>query len=383
MNTASSRRRTGPAQVQIETAIHATGPAAGGAAASAPARAPAGAAAPPGAAVRPTRAEFVRLAAPFRTELLAHCYRMLGSVHDAEDLVQETYLRAWRAYDSFEGRSSLRYWLYRIATSACLTALGHHSRRVVPAGLGLPSTDASEPAGPAGPEISWIEPLPDPPYDPGGADPAAVVATRGSVRLALIVALQHLAPRQRAVLILRDVLAWRAAEVAELLDTSTTAVNSALQRARAQLREHGATEDDLVERDLAAALDGDHRALLDRYAQAFEAADVDALVRLLHEDATLQMPPEPVWFAGRTHLVHFLAARVLTRPGTMRLLPLTANGGQPALATYEIAEDGRHHAHAIQVLTLRGPLVAAIHVFRDPTLFPLFGLPGVLPPAGA
>jgi RNA polymerase sigma-70 factor (ECF subfamily) len=325
----------------------------------------------------------MRLSAPFRPELLAHCYRMLGSVHDAEDLVQETYLRAWRAYDSFEGRSSLRHWLYRIATSACLTALGHHSRRVVPAGLGGPSTDPAAPTGPAGPEISWVEPLPDPPRGPHGDDPAAIVAARGSVRLALIVALQQLAPRQRAVIILRDVLAWRAAEVAELLDTSATAVNSALQRARAQLRAHEAAEDGLAERDLAATLDGDHRALLDSYAKAFEEADIDALIRLLHHDATLQMPPEPVWFAGSAHIGRFLAARVLTGPGEMRLLPTTANGGQPALATYSLGPDGRHHAHAIQVLSLRGDKIAAIHVFRDPTLFPVFGLPGTAAPTGA
>jgi RNA polymerase sigma-70 factor, ECF subfamily len=319
---------------------------------------------------------FVRLAAPFRPELLAHCYRMVGSVHDAEDLVQETYLRAWRAYGAFEGRSSLRFWLYRIATSVCLTALQHHSRRLVPAGLGRPSDDPAAPLGAAGAEISWVQPLPDQPLDRLAADPAAVVATRGSVRLALIVALQYLPPRQRAVLLLRDVLAWRAAEVAALLGTSTAAVNSALQRARAQLQQLAPAEDDMA--DSARTLDAGHRALLDGYAKAFEDADIDALLGLLHDDVTLQMPPEPTWFAGRALVGRFLADRVLPGPGVLRLLPTTANGGQPALATYW-REDGRYRAHAVQVLTMRGRQVAGIVAFRDPSLFPAFRLPDVLP----
>ncbi|SHN01530.1 sigma-70 family RNA polymerase sigma factor [Actinacidiphila paucisporea] len=318
---------------------------------------------------------FLRKAAEYRPELLAHCYRMLGSVQDAEDLVQETYLRAWRGYGGFEGRSSLRFWLYRIATSACLTALQHSSRRFVPAGLGTASDDVTTPLHPAGAtEIPWVQPMPD-----LAPDPAAVVAERGSVRLALVVALQELPPRQRAVLILRDVMAWRAAEVADLLGTSPAAVNSALQRARAQLRQAAVTEDEVTD-----SLDDSGRALVDRYAKAFEDADVDALARLLSDDVRLEMPPEPQWFAGREVVLRFLAARVFPIAGEQRLRGLTVNDGQSALATYWRANDGRFHSHAIQVLTLRGHRVAGILVFRE-AHFPAFGLPATLdadaPPA--
>src|SRR5262245_41630092 len=190
--------------------------------------------------------DFLRQADPFRRELLAHCYRMLGSVHDAEDLLQETFLRAWRAYDRFEGRSSLRTWLYRIATSACLTARSSRRRRPLPTGLGGPSPDPSVDLVERS-EVPWLGPIPDAVLEDDRADPAAIVALRQSVRLALIAALQHLPPRQRAVLILRDVLKWRAAEVAELLETTTTAVNSMLQRAHAQLHQVSPTEDEMVE----------------------------------------------------------------------------------------------------------------------------------------
>src|ERR687885_24098 len=190
----------------------------------------------------PGTEDFLRLADPYRRELLAHCYRMLGSIHDAEDLVQETYLRAWRAYDRFEGRSSLRTWLHQIATRACLTALENRSRRPMPTGLGAPSIDPADPLVEQ-PEVPWLEPVPDAMVAAEGSDPAAIVTSRQSLRLALIAALQHLPPRQRAVLILRDVLQWRAAEVAEVLDTTTTAVNSILQRARAQLNEVAPNED--------------------------------------------------------------------------------------------------------------------------------------------
>jgi RNA polymerase sigma-70 factor (ECF subfamily) len=313
---------------------------------------------------------FLRRAAQFRPELLAHCYRMLGSVHDAEDLVQETYLRAWRGYGGFEGRSSLRFWLYRIATSACLTALEHSSRRFLPAGLGAAGDDPTAALNAGGHEYPWVQPMPDAP-----PDPAAVVAERGSVRLALIVALQQLPPRQRAVLILRDVLAWRAAEVADILDTTAAAVNSALQRARAQLEQAAPAEDDVTD-----SLDARGRALVDAYAKAFENADVDTLIRLLREDVRLEMPPEPVWFAGRSAAVRFLAERVFPLSGGLRLLGLTANDGQPALATYWREADGRFHAHALQVLTLREHRVARIIAFRDTSLFPVFGLPATLSP---
>src|SRR5881397_1214591 len=190
--------------------------------------------------------DFLRQADPYRRELLAHCYRMLGSVHDAEDLVQETYLRAWRSYDRFEGRSSLRTWLHTIATRACLTALESRSKRPLPTGLGNPSGDPTDDLVQRT-EVPWLEPVPDALVGAEGSDPAAIVTSRESIRLALIAALQHLPPRQRAVLILRDVLQWRAAEVAKLLDTTTTAVNSVLQRARAQLHDAAPTEDETVE----------------------------------------------------------------------------------------------------------------------------------------
>ncbi|MFI5894917.1 sigma-70 family RNA polymerase sigma factor [Actinoplanes sp. NPDC051513] len=317
--------------------------------------------------------EFSRLTEPFRRELLAHCYRMLGSVHDAQDIVQETYLRAWRAFDGFEGRSSLRVWLYRIATSACLTALEHRSRRVLPSGLG-PSADPDVPLTVAGPDLSWVQPLPDAAL--WDADPAAIVAIRGSVRLALVAALQYLPARQRAVLILRDVLAWHAAEVADLLDTTTEAVNSALARARAQLARTGLSEDMLTEPS-----DPGDRRLLDRYAQAFQNADTVALLRVLREDITMEMPPHLTWFAGRDAVVRFLGANVFGRAGAIRMVPATANG-QPALATYTPGADGLHHPHSLQVLTLTPTGVSRIVSFHDPSLFELSGLPARLDPSG-
>jgi RNA polymerase sigma-70 factor (ECF subfamily) len=328
---------------------------------------------PAAPAAPPDRDAFLKEAVRFRQELLAHCYRMLGSVQDAEDLVQETYLRAWRGYGGFEGRSSLRFWLYRIATSACLTALGHRSRRVVPAGLGAPSDDPQAPLGRAVPGTEWVQPL----ADAAPSDPAAVVAERGSVRLALIVALQYLPPRQRAVLILRDVLSWRAAEVAALLGTSTTAVNSALRRARERLEQLGVDEDAAGAAE--DALDARGRALVDSFALAFQHADMAALAALLSEDVTLEMPPEPQWFAGRDVTVRFFTARVLPAAGEQRAVGLTVNGGQPALALYWRHGAGAFLPHALQVLTLRQEAVAGILVFRDPALFPLSGLPEDLP----
>jgi RNA polymerase sigma-70 factor, ECF subfamily len=321
--------------------------------------------------------EFAGLTEPFRRELLAHCYRMLGSVHDAQDVVQETYLRAWRGIGGFEGRSSLRVWLYRIATSACLTALEHRSRRVLPAGLG-PSADPDLPLTLAGPDVAWVQPLPDaafPAADPD-ADPASIVTIRSSVRLALVAALQYLPARQRAVLILRDVLAWHAAEVADLLDTTTEAVNSALARARAQLARTGLSEDMLTE-----PADPADRRLLDRYAQAFQNADTAALLWVLREDITMEMPPHLSWFAGRDAVTRFLATTVFRRAGAIRIMPATANG-QPALATYTPGPDGLHHPHSLQVLTLTPTGVSRIVSFHDPSLFELSGLPARLDPTG-
>src|SRR5215472_8115145 len=242
--------------------------------------------------------EFTSLTGQFRGELLAHCYRMLGSIEEAEDLVQETYLRAWRSYDGFEGRSSMRTWLYRIATNVCLTAIERRGRRPLPSGLGAPAEDPRAPVV-AAPEVPWLQPVPDALLaTPATADPAAVTVSRAGIRLAFVAALQYLSARQRAMLILRDVLEWSAAEVADLLDTTTTAVNSGLRRARAQLAAALPPEDELAE-----PADPRQRALLDRFAAAFERADVNALAELLREDVALEMPPLLTWFTGRQAVV--------------------------------------------------------------------------------
>jgi RNA polymerase sigma-70 factor, ECF subfamily len=317
--------------------------------------------------------DFARLTDPFRDELLAYCYRMLGSVQDAEDQVQETLLRAWRAYGAFEGRSSLRTWLYRIATNACLRALENRGRRPLPSGLGAPAQEADPAPGAARTEVPWLEPIPDTLFGTVPADPAAVVVSRTSMRLALIAALQYLPPRQRAVLILRDVLGWRAAEVAGLLGTSTPAVNSALQRAREHLERAAPAEDDIREPSSPA-----DRALVGRYAAAFENADLAALVGMLREDAVLEMPPLPGWFRGRDAVVAFLGAEVLVRPGDWQMIPTAANG-QPAFAAYAREDDGDYHAHGICVLTLTGTQVSRMVCFNDPRLFGAFGFPSRRP----
>ena len=313
--------------------------------------------------------EFARLADPFRHELLVHCYRMLGSVDDAEDAVQETYLRAWRSYEGFEGRSSLRQWLYRIATNACLRAFEQGSRRPLPSGLGGPSEDTEAPLATAGSEVRWLQPIPGTLLGTEPADPAAVVVSRGSVRLAFVAALQHLPPRQRAALILRDVLAWRAGEVAEMLGTTTAAVNSALQRARAQLAQVAPVEDETVE-----PAEPDRRALLDRYVAAFETADSTVLEQLLREDVELEMPPFATWFAGRQAVGRFFSSRVLGGPGDLRMVPTNANG-QPTAAGYLRGHDGVYRAHAVHVLSVTPTGIGRIVVFLDKELFAIFGLP--------
>ena len=312
--------------------------------------------------------DFTSATGRFRGELLAHCYRMLGSAEEAEDMVQETYLRAWRSYAGFEGRSSVRTWLYRIATNACLTALERRGRRPLPSGLGAPSGDPETPVV-AGPEMPWLQPLPGALLAAERADPASVTASRAGIRLAFVAALQHLSARQRAVLILRDVLEWPAAQVADLLGTTTTAVNSGLRRARAQLAQALPAEDELAE-----PAEPDRRALLDRFAAALENADVTALAQLLAEDVALEMPPALTWFTGRPAVVAFTASQLLTEPGELRLVPVTANG-QPAFAVYRRDSGTAYHAHAVQVLTVTATGIARIVAFTDPGLFTSFGLP--------
>ncbi|MBO0872585.1 MAG: sigma-70 family RNA polymerase sigma factor [Pseudonocardia sp.] len=314
----------------------------------------------------PERADFARLVEPYRRELTALCYRMLGSVDEAEDVVQETYLSAWRAFDSYQGRASLRTWLYRIATRACLKALERGVRRPLPSGLGGPSDDPDGEA-PRQPEIAWLRPIPDPMVRLPD-DPADTVESRQSMRLAFVAALQHLAPRQRAVLILRDVLAWRTSEVAELIGTTDIAVNSALQRARAQLKRVSPSEDTVLEPTQAQA-----RELLDSYTEAFQRADIDTLTRLLTRDAVWEMPPIPVWFVGTDTIMRFLAGRVLA-PGRFRLLPTTANG-QPAFGVYSRDAGGVHRPHALQVLSLAPAGITRIVTFHDPELIAAFALP--------
>ena len=319
--------------------------------------------------------DFQTLAEPYRRELLAYCYRMLGSVHDAEDLVQETYLRAWKAYERFEGRSSLRTWLYRIATNACMTALEGRGRRPLPSGLGAPSSDPEGELAFA-PEVPWVEPVPDAMVGAGLSDPATIVTTRESIRLALITALQHLPSRQRAVLIMRDVLAWRAAEVAELLGTTTIAVNSMLQRARTQISQLAPAEDTVSELETA-----EQRQLLERYVAAFENYDTTELVKLFTADAVWEMPPISGWYQTPDDIVRLTKTQCpADGPGDMRLLPTQANGG-PAFGMYMRGDDGAHRAFQLHVVHMRGPAVDHVVAFLDTSLFPVFGLPDVLPTA--
>jgi RNA polymerase sigma-70 factor (TIGR02960 family) len=308
--------------------------------------------------------DFGTLSEPFRRELLAYCYRMLGSVHEAEEVVQDVLLDAWRAYDGFEGRSSLRTWLYRIAARACLKALEKGRRRPLPADLGAPETNPEARLVERTPEIPWLQPIPDFLFTAAPVDPATVVVERQTMRLALVGALQQLPPRQRAVLILRDVLKWRTAEVAELLEMTTAAVNSALQRARAQVP--------LSEDNLTEPVEPRQRALLDRYTKAFETADVDQLVAVLTEDARWEMPPIATWFEGRDTILAFLAKQMRTI-GPAELVATSANG-QPAFAVYARGHDGAHHPHALHILTLTPQGVSRIVAFHGSGLFPLFGL---------
>ncbi|MEV3936692.1 RNA polymerase subunit sigma-70 [Glycomyces sp. NPDC049804] len=307
-----------------------------------------------------TAAEFGDRAEPFRAELLAHCYRMTGSAQDAEDLVQETYLRAWRSFDRFEHRSSLRTWLYRIATNACLSALRHGGRRVLPSGL--------EPADAVAPHAErWVDPLPHAMLASEG-DPAAVAVDRERLRLALVASLQFLSPRQRAVLILRDVLAWPAAEVAAALDMKVGAVKSLLQRARRRMEEVRPDASDVLEPDHPQA-----RLLLRQYMDAFEHADTAAFERLLRRDAVLEVAGTGTRLDGRGACVPYLG-RVTEALGVWRTLPTEASG-QPALACYRRAGDGSYQGFGLGLLTVTATGIARVTVFTDAALIARCGLP--------
>ena len=303
-----------------------------------------------------------------RRELTAYCYRMLGSPFEAEDAVQDTLLRAWRALDRFEGRASLRSWLYRIATNVCLDMLGGRERRARPMDLG-PARSPDGPIGEILPEVTWIEPIPDGRVLAEG-DPAAVAESRETIRLAFVAALQHLPPRQRAVLILCEVLQWKASEVAELLGTSVAAVNSALQRARASLQTA----------DVADAGDGalseQDRELLARYVDAFERYDMDALTALIHEDATQSMPPYELWLSGREDILRWWVGPGAACRGSRVLATVAANGA-PAFGQYKPSESGSgYDPWALQVLEVAGGRIVELTFFlATDTIFPLFGLP--------
>ncbi|MGJ6968251.1 RNA polymerase subunit sigma-70 [Streptosporangium sp. G11] len=311
------------------------------------------------------RGNFGQLADRFRPELLAHCCRILGSAHEAEDLVQETYLRAWRSLDEFEGRASLRNWLYRIATNTCLNAIEARSRRPLPTGLGGPADPAADQHGQ---ESAWLEPIARVLFGSEPADPAAVIETRTSVRLALTVAWRCLTPRQRAVLLLCEVLGWRAGEVAELLGTSSAAVYSMLQRARAQLTKAAGPADQVDEPD-----DPHERDLLDRYVAAFEHADLPALMNLLTSDAVCEVPPEPIGLAGREAIARFMATECPAF-GTCQMVR-TTHQGKPAFATYLRGEDGIHRAYSVEALTITSRGIARIVSHQRPELFHSLGLP--------
>ena len=303
-----------------------------------------------------------------RVELTGYCYRMLGSSFEAEDAVQETMVRAWRGFDRFEGRSALRSWLYRIATNVCLDMIQGRQRRALPMDLVSSSSGDSE-AGPRLPESKWIQPIPDGRTVQPTEDPAELTATRETIRVAFIAALQHLPARQRAVLILREVLRWKASEVAELLDTSVVSVNSALQRARSTLAASNVADSDVLMPE-----DDEQRELLARYVDAFERFDIDSLVALLHEDATMSMPPYELWLEGAGELRKWLLGAGSGCRGS-RFEPVVANGS-PAFAQWRAGgPDGGFDAWAIHVLRVSDGRISGIDFFVDPDLFPLFGLP--------
>jgi RNA polymerase sigma-70 factor (ECF subfamily) len=309
--------------------------------------------------------------AQHRRELTGYCYRMLGSAFDAEDAVQETLVRAWRGLADFEGRSALRSWLYKIATNVCLDQLAGRQRRALPIDLtpGRPWQPVEHSLAAQRPGSAWVEPVLDRHVLAEDGDPAELAVERESVRLAFVAALQHLPPRQRAVLLLREVLRWKAEEVAQLLDTTVASVNSALQRARATLAGLG-------ERPEPAALDAEAQDLLDRYVEAFERYDIDAFVKLLHEDASQHMPPYEMWLGSAEDIGRWMLGPGIGCRGS-RLVPVRINGAL-GVAQYRPAEDGGHEPWSLNVLDVREGRIARINTFLDTRLFALFGLPARL-----
>ena len=305
----------------------------------------------------------------YRGELVGYSYRMLGSIFDAEDAVQETMVRAWRGIDRFEGRSALRSWLYRIATNVCLDMIAARNRRARPMDLSSSPWQPVEASLQARlPEMTWVEPILDGYLQPAEGDPAELAVHRETVRLAFIAALQHLPPRQRAVLILRDVLRWKAEEVAELLESSVASVNSALQRARATIDSRGLSAGESYN-----PLDDTQRDLLDRYLDAFESYDIERFVALLHEDATQNMPPFEMWLAGRDDIGAWMVGPGHACRGS-RLLPIVANGA-PGFAHYKRSPQGGYEPWALHVLEVSAGCVVGITNFLDTRLFAQFGLP--------
>jgi RNA polymerase sigma-70 factor (ECF subfamily) len=307
----------------------------------------------------------------YRRELTGYCYRMLGSAFDAEDAVQETIVRGWRGIEGFEGRSAMRSWLYRIATNVCLDMLRGSQRRARPIDMG-PSRTSDSFTGTTLPDHAWLQPIPDSRVLPESGDPAELAASKESVRLAFVAALQYLPARQRAVLILREVLRWQAAEVAELLETSVASVNSALQRARATMSERGGADDPVP--DVAS---GGQRALLARYVDAFERYDITSLVSLLHEDAVMTMPPFDFWLRGPAEMGKFFLGPGGGCRGS-RLVATEANGCA-AFGSYKPAADGGHLPWGVQVIEVSADRISGHHNFVDPRLFAAFGLPARLP----
>jgi RNA polymerase sigma-70 factor, ECF subfamily len=306
----------------------------------------------------------------YRRELTGYCYRMLGSVFDAEDAVQETMVRGWRGIEGFEGRSAMRSWLYRIATNVCVDMLRGSQRRARPMDMG-PSRTTDSFTGATLPEHVWLQPVPDAKVLPESGDPAELAEAKESVRLAFVAALQYLPARQRAVLILREVLRWQASEVAELLDTSVASVNSALQRARATMAARETDE------PVAEVVSGDQQSLLSRYVDAFERYDISTLVSLLHEDAVMTMPPFDFWLRGHAEMAKFFVG-----PGgacrDSRLVATEANGCA-AFGSYKLDPGGGRSRWAVQVIEISGDRIIAHHHFVDPRLFDAFGLPASLP----